>query len=596
MPGTSLTNVFDNYLQASEVLSGISVLRPPTPPIIVVCDFGQSNSDGAGPTFTYTGPALTAQTYYISTPSSVSAIGNFQTYEFGTNLNNAEDKPSHNRPDPTFFAVRALEQEYPNLDFRVIQYAKGGTGFLNGTGSWATGGADRTAFIEHHLKPAVSQLLATGRDVYFLPITQIQGEADAETTTNANAYQAQVESLLAEIRSAISPSLKFGMVRLNNATTYAQKATIRAAQEAIAAQPGNLLISTDGIAMFSDNTHYFEAGYQEIGTRIATALSASSLTKITSLPPTAISLSASFATATTITAPISVSRHTNVRVAAYTSTATPTPTQVFNGNGIGHVASVAENFNYSAPQTLTIAGVDNSQAYKVHVAARSLDGLIVRQSVDLAAAVSNTPVNQSEFTSATDVLLTAYTPEIGTAWTTPNGGDITVRGGLGYVSGGGSAVPAGNGYLAIANPVSTSAIVQLRAVLGSAVPATAKTFGLICRYVDPANFVGAYWTNRQDANSGRFRMFNYTSGGSTTLQTTSTPIIDDLLTMTMEYSDTEIRTELRRVSDNSLVQKIVSAHTLNGTVKAGGLRFSRVNDDYASSFTMRGLSAFTISQ
>ena len=127
------------------------------------------------------------------------------------------------------------------------------------------GGVDRALYermIEFIENPR--QLWANSYEV--VGLVWVQGEADAANTTYASAYEANMNSFIAQFRTDVSNAtcpVVISRLNADNAATYA--ATVRTAQDAVAAADSNVTTSTPTPSLSGDAVHYTEDGYCEHG-------------------------------------------------------------------------------------------------------------------------------------------------------------------------------------------------------------------------------------------------------------------------------------------------------------------------------------------
>lgn len=126
----------------------------------------------------------------------------------------------------------------------------------------------------HRDLEAIAHLQAQGYTVRIKALVWFQGETDAGNLTNANNYATNLAALFAAFRSDLSaPGLKFIVPGLSSKNTTTYKATVRAAQESVAAADSNaVLIDPDDYPDFLDGTHYGPQGAVRMGRAIATAM------------------------------------------------------------------------------------------------------------------------------------------------------------------------------------------------------------------------------------------------------------------------------------------------------------------------------------
>ena len=163
---------------------------------------------------------------------------------------------------PTLAFVLKFEADYPNLDLYVIEAGQGGVGFQNGAGPFADGNAIHTETMDK-LRAASAALTVARQDYYVLGYSFWQGEKDTESTTWADAYQAQLSGFLDDVDAAMGMEPRKIITRIhpNTPQTVADVNTVRAAHVALA----DTLIDIDSYSTLADNLHFAIADYQAIG-------------------------------------------------------------------------------------------------------------------------------------------------------------------------------------------------------------------------------------------------------------------------------------------------------------------------------------------
>jgi len=157
----------------------------------------------------------------------------------------------------------------------IIKYARGATNLY---ANWKAGGdntltGDGAAY--QSFQTSVDEGLAALAAKYPNAIIEIQGmlwvqgEWDALQLSNAQNYQTNLTSFIADIRLTYGANLPFVISRLSSGQTYldaASLATVQAAQDAVAAADlwANVF-NTDSFALFNDELHFDELGLQQIG-------------------------------------------------------------------------------------------------------------------------------------------------------------------------------------------------------------------------------------------------------------------------------------------------------------------------------------------
>lgn len=156
-------------------------------------------------------------------------------------------------------------------DNYYVQSSRGGTDLYT---QWeATDGPLYKRLIER-VKNAKAYLESQGYSVRLKGFCFNQGEGDASDLTKANAYEDNEVAFINALRADLGDSgLKVVIIRLSDNTTYTYKATIQAAQDAVAAALSNVtVINTDNYPAFPvDTVHYGNQGMIRMGREIATA-------------------------------------------------------------------------------------------------------------------------------------------------------------------------------------------------------------------------------------------------------------------------------------------------------------------------------------
>jgi hypothetical protein len=217
---------------------------------VILISSGQSNWHGVNQLSPPTLPTLSFSKWW--NPYANSNSGGFTSVVPGSGYREP--------PNPSIYLAKAIEDAYPNIVLHLIESGQGATGFENGSGGFAAGGNARNDLI-FTINSALDALDAAQQPYYFLGFVWNQGEADASSLVNANAWALQMSELLSEIKGLTVPSLPLLTVRLNDATQYIHKSIIRASQQLVSTD----WIDTDSIAMAPDKIHYTSDGYEAIG-------------------------------------------------------------------------------------------------------------------------------------------------------------------------------------------------------------------------------------------------------------------------------------------------------------------------------------------
>ena len=104
-----------------------------------------------------------------------------------------------------------------------------------------------------------------------------QGESDADTTANANAYEANLENFISDIRLTYGTDLDFAIAQLSTSQTALDSqllATIRSGQASVAANDPNTFAIDSDAFYEGDGLHYNANGQVALGNALAVAFQA----------------------------------------------------------------------------------------------------------------------------------------------------------------------------------------------------------------------------------------------------------------------------------------------------------------------------------
>ena len=162
----------------------------------------------------------------------------------------------------------------------LIKYANGGTNlhtqWKGGGNATTTGDGSEYLVFQQTVSGGLAALAAAypGTTITIEGMLWVQGESDAGT--QADNYQTNLTTFIADIRATYGSNLWFIISRLSSGQTSINAtylATLRAAQDAVAAaDPLNALLNTDGFGMNGDNLHFSATGQQQIGNGSAALL------------------------------------------------------------------------------------------------------------------------------------------------------------------------------------------------------------------------------------------------------------------------------------------------------------------------------------
>lgn len=189
--------------------------------------------------------------------------------------------------------IEAFRAEFPTKPVYIIWFSIGGTGFQNGTGSWALGGVVRTTLLDNYVIPALTRLLAQGIKPY--PAFWFhQSERDASAPSSfpdwAFSWGEQFSipspnyySLLEELRQ-VMPGIGAIVMQLSNNAGDLYKDQIRLEQSAVAAADSNIeLVDTTPAVFQSDGIHFNATGFATMAPNVYAAWKLLTLTEVTAV-------------------------------------------------------------------------------------------------------------------------------------------------------------------------------------------------------------------------------------------------------------------------------------------------------------------------
>ncbi|MCP4455535.1 MAG: sialate O-acetylesterase, partial [Planctomycetes bacterium] len=146
----------------------------------------------------------------------------------------------------------ALSKAYPSHRICIIKTAAGGTKLHT---QWQPGMVMYRRLILN-MNNALRDLEASNTPCDIAGMLWMQGESDSETTEMAHAYEANLRSLIADVRTQTkNASLPFVMGRISSSLlketpwNFDQARIVQAAQEAAAAQDAHTyIINTDDLS------------------------------------------------------------------------------------------------------------------------------------------------------------------------------------------------------------------------------------------------------------------------------------------------------------------------------------------------------------
>lgn len=166
----------------------------------------------------------------------------------------------------------ALSQKYPDDEIYLVKYAKGSTTLAS---DWRTDGSGECYnWFQKRVTAALKSL--SGSDPVVAGMIWMQGEGDAKTTADANAYADNLAKFIAKIRSDVAtPDMPFVIGRISD--YYLSRvggATVRNAQKSVADRDENVSwFSTDDLE-YAYVGHFGTQGQIDLGNRFAAELPA----------------------------------------------------------------------------------------------------------------------------------------------------------------------------------------------------------------------------------------------------------------------------------------------------------------------------------
>lgn len=364
--------------KAATVVIELNSFQAPIDARLVYLEGGQSNSNGAqfntNASLSYS--YINTNTYYKNSGfASTANNGSLQTFQIGTNHNNEQNL----RPDPSIYVARDVEALEPTTPLTVIQTADGGTGFRGGTGEWSSTGVLRNALENHYINPGLASLQNTTSDeIWLMPYFWIQGETDASNTAWGNVYQTQLTQFIADVRAWVQiPDYPIVIARLANFSTRVAAPQVRAAQDAIAAADPNVyLINPSSFSYQSDDTHFTDAGYEQLAAAYVALAQTIGARKwpgdssvVINTPISAV------ASSPDIVVSVEADEYATLYAAAYSSgSPAPSAADVIGGAGAGFVAGATTNLVYDQANSATISGITSPATYDVYAVVEDIAG------------------------------------------------------------------------------------------------------------------------------------------------------------------------------------------------------------------------------
>ncbi len=188
------------------------------------------------------------------------------------------DKNSdHDRIGPEISFAHKLVKAFPNDKIAIVKFSAGG---MRLSDQWKGGSGDMYKRFIATSKAAIKSLKSSGESYEVAGMIWMQGESDTEDRASGEAYEANLNELIRQVRKELdAPGLPVVVARssdeLLKATqwNFAYTKIVQQGQEKVAQNDANVhLIKIDDIPTLNDHTHFPPAGYFEMGNRFAEAM------------------------------------------------------------------------------------------------------------------------------------------------------------------------------------------------------------------------------------------------------------------------------------------------------------------------------------
>jgi hypothetical protein len=177
---------------------------------------------------------------------------------------------------PEFGFAKAMTELYPAEEIHLIKVSRGGTAI----DLWlpdAKGKDNELTKLLENMKAARGKIEG---DYEIVGMLWMQGESDAKTQAEAEAYQKKLEQFIALMRKETGkPELPFVIGRLSTRVLESPKfkmpfvKIIQSAQEAVAKNDKNAyVINTDDLSQRDDLVHFDQEGQMGLGKRFGEAM------------------------------------------------------------------------------------------------------------------------------------------------------------------------------------------------------------------------------------------------------------------------------------------------------------------------------------
>lgn len=252
-------------LAACCLLTATVALAEETSPVKLFLLGGQSNMEGCGVTSELPEPYRTPPenvTIWDNKKSHWGALGKDTTAIARDKLFGPEIAFSHQ-----------LSKFYPSHTIGIIKTAAGGTKLHT---QWLPGKVMYRHFITN-MDNAMRDLEKSQTPYEIAGMLWMQGESDSETTEMANAYEANLKTMIADVRKQTEKKkLPFVMGRISSSLlketpwAFDHAKIVQKAQETVAAQDMHtFIINTDNLSTLKDNTHFDTKAQLKLGTQMA---------------------------------------------------------------------------------------------------------------------------------------------------------------------------------------------------------------------------------------------------------------------------------------------------------------------------------------
>ena len=175
---------------------------------------------------------------------------------------------------PEVVFAHRLSVAFPDHQIRLVKTSAGGTSLANG---WLPEtNKIYVRFIANALT-AMANLQKSGHTVEISGMLWMQGEGDADTIESAEAYEKNLEIMLADVRKVTGrQDLPVVMGRISSSLLketpwrFDHTPVVQKAQDAVAEKdPHTYLVQTDDLSVLKDNTHFDTSGQLELGERMS---------------------------------------------------------------------------------------------------------------------------------------------------------------------------------------------------------------------------------------------------------------------------------------------------------------------------------------